>query len=241
MKLLHLSDLHLEKTVHERSMLEDQEYILKQILGIADAEQSRAVLIAGDVFDRTAAPTEALRLFDEFLDGLVRRNVEVYIISGNHDSADRLAFGARLMERSGVHIARAYDGHVARNVLTDAFGAVNVYLLPFVKPVHVRRFFPDAEIVSFSDEVKAIIDHIYIDEGERNILLPHQFVTGAETCESEELSIGGADNVDAEIFFAFDYVALGHLHGSQRVGWEAVRYSGTPLKYSFSEDNHKRQ
>ncbi|MDR1726393.1 MAG: exonuclease SbcCD subunit D [Acidobacteriota bacterium] len=240
MIFLHLSDLHLGKSVHEFPMLEDQEHILKAILGVADAERPQAVLVAGDVFDRTVAPTEALRLFDDFLDGLVRRNVEVFVISGNHDSADRLAFGARFMDRSGVHIARAYDGGATPFRLADEHGEVRLHLLPFLKPAQVRQRFPAPEGATWTDAVKTVIGRMGVDEGERNILLAHQFVTGAKTCESEEASVGGADNVDVEAFAPFDYVALGHLHGAQCVGRETVRYCGSPLKYSFSETGHKK-
>lgn len=235
MKFFHLSDLHLGKSVHEFSMLEDQEYILKVILNIADEEKPQAVLISGDVFDRTVAPTEALRLFDDFLDGLVRRNVEVFIISGNHDSADRLAFGSRLMERSGVHISPIYNCIIKPFILLDEFGELNVFLLPFLKPVQVKRFYPEHEIASWTDAIRTVIEHMDIDVSKRNILLAHQFVTGAATCESEEINVGGADNVDAEVFALFDYVALGHLHGPQSITRSTIRYCGSPLKYSFSE------
>lgn len=240
MKFLHVSDLHLGKTVHEFSMLEDQEHILKVILGIADEEKPQAILIAGDVFDRTVAPTEALRLLDDFLDGFARRNMEVFMISGNHDSADRLAFGSRLMENSGVHISRVYSGHIAPYVLSDAFGEVNVYLLPFLKPVQAKKYFPEIEIATWTEAVRTVIEHLRVDESKRNILLAHQFVTGAVAGDSEEISIGGADNVDAEVFSPFDYVALGHLHRAQSIGRETIRYCGTPLKYSFSEARHQK-
>lgn len=240
MRFLHLSDLHLGKSVHEFSMLEDQEYILNVILGIADEEKPQAVLLSGDVFDRTVAPTEALRLFDDFLDGLVRRNIEVFIISGNHDSADRLAFGSRFMDRSGVHISRVYDGQITPFMLTDENGEINIYLLPFLKPVQIRRFSPDTQISNWTDAVKAVIEHLSVDENKRNILLAHQFVTGSTTCDSEEINVGGVDNVDSEVFVPFDYVALGHLHRAQNIGRETVRYCGTPLKYSFSETHHKK-
>lgn len=240
MKFLHLSDLHLGKSVHEFSMLEDQEYILKIILGIADHEKPQAVLISGDVFDRTVAPTEALRLFDDFLDGLVRRNIETFIISGNHDSADRLAFGSRLMEKSGVYISRVYNGQVDSYVLSDEYGEIHVYLLPFIKPVQVKRLFPECKMENWTEAVKTAVDHMNVDDTKRNVLLAHQFVTGAATCESEEINVGGADNVGAEIFSSFDYVAMGHLHGAQSIGRETLRYCGTPLKYSFSEVNHKK-
>lgn len=235
MKFFHLSDLHLGKSVHEFSMLEDQEYTLKVILNIADEEKPQAVLISGDVFDRTVAPTEALRLFDDFLDGLVRRNIEVFIISGNHDSADRLAFGSRLMESSGVHISPIYNGIIKPFMLSDEFGDLNVFLLPFLKPMQVKRFYPEHEIASWTDAIRTVIEHIDIDVSRRNILLAHQFVTGAATCESEEINVGGADNIDAEVFSLFDYVALGHLHGPQSVTRPTIRYCGSPLKYSFSE------
>lgn len=240
MRFLHLSDLHLGKSVHEFSMLEDQEYILKVILNIVDSEQPQAVLISGDVFDRTIAPTEALRLFDDFLDGLVRRSIEVFIISGNHDSADRLAFGSRMMEKSGIHISRVYNGEIDPYILTDEFGEINIFLLPFIKPVQIKRLFPEIEISTWTEAVKVVVDNLNIDDNNRNILLAHQFVTGAITCESEEFNIGGADNVDAAIFATFDYVALGHLHRAQSIGRETLRYCGTPLKYSFSEANHKK-
>ncbi len=240
MKFLHLSDLHLGKSVHEFSLLEDQEYILKVILNIADEEKPQAILISGDIFDRTVAPTEALRLFDDFLDGLVRRNIEVFIISGNHDSADRLAFGSRLMEKSGVHISHVYNGEIIPFALADEFGALNVFLLPFLKPIQVKRYYPDKEITSWTDAIRTVIEHMEIDASKRNLLLAHQFVTGAATCDSEEINVGGADNVDVEVFAPFDYVALGHLHGSQSIGRPAVRYCGTPLKYSFSEVKHKK-
>lgn len=240
MKIFHLSDLHLGKSVHEFPMLEDQEYILKVILNIADEEKPKAILISGDVFDRTVAPTEALRVFDNFLDGLVRRNIEVFIISGNHDSADRLAFGSRLMEGSGVHISPVYNGTIKPFTLSDKLGELDVYLMPFLKPVQAKRFYPEHEISSWTDAVQIVIEHMEIDVSKRNILLAHQFVTGAETSESEEINIGGADNVDAEAFAPFDYVALGHLHGPQSISKPTVRYCGSPLKYSFSETAHRK-
>ncbi len=240
MKFLHLSDLHLGKTVHGFSMLEDQEYILKSVLGIADTETPDAALLCGDIFDRTVAPTDALRLLDDFLNGLVHRGIEVFIISGNHDSAERLAFGSRLMRLGGVHISPAYNGSIEPFAFTDAFGELRVYMLPFLRPVQIRRFHPDEEIVTWTDAVRAVIHRMDIDASRRNLLLAHQFVTGAATCESEEVNIGGAENVDAEVFAPFDYVALGHLHGPQSISRQTVRYCGTPLKYSFSETAHQK-
>ena len=239
MKLIHLSDLHLGKRVNEISMLENQEHILTQIIQIIDGEQPDAVLIAGDVYDKSVPSAEAVTLFDDFLCRLAKRRLPVLIISGNHDSPERLAFGGRLMERAGVYLSPVYSGSVSPVTLSDEHGEVCFWLLPFLKPSHVRRFFPDETVESYTDAVRTAIRHMAIDTAARNVLLTHQFVTGAQTCESEELSVGGSDNVDASVFDCFDYVALGHLHGPQNiVGSNRIRYCGTPLKYSFSEANH---
>ena len=240
MKLIHLSDLHLGKRVNEFSMIDDQRHVLDQILRVIDAERPDAVLIAGDVYDKPVPTAEAVALLDWFLVELSGRQLQVFVISGNHDSAERMAFGGRLMEQSGVHLAPVYDGTVARWTLTDEHGLVHLYLLPFVKPVHVRRCFPEREIETYTDAVAAAVKAMDVDPAARNVLVTHQFVTGAARCESEEVSVGGADNVDASVFDGFDYVALGHLHGPQTVGRETVRYCGTPLKYSFSEAHHKK-
>ena len=240
MKLIHLSDLHIGKRVNEVSMLEDQEYVLRQILQIIDAEKADAVLIAGDVYDKSIPPAEAVTLFDDFLCRLAKRDLPVFIISGNHDSPERLAFGNRLLEHSGIHISPVYSGKIEPVTLTDEYGAVNFWLLPFVKPVHVKRFYPDEGIESYTDAIRTAIQYMEVDQTVRNVLLTHQFVTGAATCESEELSVGGTDNVDAEVFEGFDYVALGHLHGPQNIGSNRIRYCGTPLKYSFSECGHHK-
>lgn len=240
MKLIHLSDLHLGKRVNEFSMLEDQQYILTEILRIIDEEQPDGVLIAGDVYDKTVPSAEAVALLDDFLVRLAKRDLQIFLISGNHDSPERMAFGGRLMEGSGVHLAPVYDGRVSPITLTDAYGTVNFYLLPFVKPVHVRRCFPEREITTYTDALAAAIEAMGVDTAGRNVLVTHQFVTGAARCDSEELSVGGTDNVDVSVFDPFDYVALGHIHGPQQVGRETVRYCGTPLKYSFSEAGHQK-
>ncbi len=240
MWFIHLSDLHIGKRVNEVSMLEEQEYILRQILQIIDTEKADAVLIAGDVYDKSIPPAEAVTLFDNFLCRLAKGNLPVFIISGNHDSPERLAFGNRLMEHSGIHISPVYSGMIEPVTLTDEHGAVNFWLLPFVKPAHVKRFYPDEGIESYTDALRSVIQHMDMDQGTRNVLLTHQFVTGATTCESEEISVGGTDNVDAEVFEGFDYVALGHLHGPQNIGSNRMRYCGTPLKYSFSECGHHK-
>ncbi|MBQ4112277.1 MAG: exonuclease SbcCD subunit D [Clostridia bacterium] len=234
MKLIHLSDLHLGKRVNEYSMLEDQTDILSKILTVIDEEKPDGVLIAGDVYDKSVPSAEAVVLFDEFLTQLAGRDLEVFIISGNHDSPERMAFGSRLMDRSGIHMSQVYSGKVTPYVLTDGHGSVYVYMLPFVKPAHVRRFFGE-EILTYTDAVATAIDRMEPDPTARNILITHQFVTGAFRSESEEISVGGTDNVDASVFEGFDYVALGHIHSPQNCGSERIRYCGTPLKYSFSE------
>lgn len=240
MKLIHLSDLHLGKRVNEFSMLEDQQYILTEILRIIDAEQPDGVLIAGDVYDKSVPSAESVSLLDDFLVRLAGRGLPVFLISGNHDSPERMAFGGRLMEASGVYLAPVYDGNVRPITLTDGDGPVHFYLLPFVKPAHVRRWFPEREITTYTQAMAAAIEAMGVDPTERNVLVTHQFVTGAARCDSEEISVGGADNVDVSVFEPFDYVALGHIHGPQQVGRETVRYCGTPLKYSFSEARHQK-
>ncbi len=240
MKLIHLSDLHLGKRVNNFPMLEDQAYILERVLEITDGEQPDAVLIAGDVYDKTVPSAEAVALLDDFLVKLADRALPVLLISGNHDSPERLAFGGRLMETRGVYIAPAYCGGVTPVTLEDAHGPVDFWLLPFLKPAQIRRLFPEEGAESFTDALACAIRHMPIDPSRRNVLVTHQFVTGAERCESEELSVGGADNVDASVFAPFDYVALGHLHGPQNVDGARVRYCGTPLKYSFSEVRHQK-
>lgn len=240
MKFIHLSDLHLGKRVNEFSMIEDQEFILKQILGIIDNEKPEAVLIAGDVYDKPVPSAEAVALFDTFLVGLSKRKINVFVISGNHDSAERIAFGGRIMNSAGIHMSPVYDGKIEPVTLTDDYGRLNVYMLPFIKPSNVRVCFPEAQISSYTEAVKTAIDQMSVNPSERNILITHQFVTGASSAGSEEMSVGGTDNVDISVFDGFDYVALGHIHRSQKCGSENVRYSGTPLKYSFSEANdHK--
>ena len=240
MKLIHLSDLHLGKRVSEFSMLEDQRYILEEILRIIDGERPDAVLIAGDIYDKPVPPAEAVGLFDDFLVRLARRETQVFIISGNHDSPERIAFGARLMDRSGIHLSPVYDGHVEPVALEDEHGTVNIYMLPFLKPAHVRRFFPEEEIDSYTDALRTAVRAMEIDPAARNVLVTHQFVTGAARCDSEDISVGGTDNVDVTAFDGFDYVALGHIHNPQQVVRETVRYCGTPLKYSFSEAGHEK-
>ena len=235
MKLIHLSDLHLGKRLNEFSLGEDQEYILNQILEIAEAEQPDAVVIAGDVYDKAIPSVEAVSLFDEFLVRLAGLHIHIFVISGNHDSPERIAFGSRLLEETGIHLSPVYGGSVESVTLEDAFGPVDFYLLPFVKPIHVRRFFPEDPTDTYTQALSTAVGHMNLDEHRRNVLVTHQFVTGASRSDSEEISVGGADNVDSAVFDAFDYVALGHIHSPQHCGSEKIRYCGTPLKYSFSE------
>ena len=239
MKLVHLSDLHLGKRVNEYSMLEDQAFILKRILGIIETEKPDAVILAGDIYDKSIPSAEAVQLFDDFLYQLARLRLEVFVISGNHDSPERIAFGGRLMDASGIHMSPVYNGSVAPVTLTDAYGPVNIYMLPFLKPATVRRFFGE-EIATYTDAVKAAISAMDIDPSARNVLVTHQFVTGAARSESEEVTVGGTDNVDADVFDSFDFVALGHIHSPQNCGSERIRYCGTPLKYSFSEAKDRK-
>ena len=237
MKLVHLSDLHIGKRVLEYPFYEDQAYALNQILDIIRAEAPNAVLIAGDVYDKSIPSQEAVELFDDFIVKLAALKTPVFIISGNHDSAERLAFLSRLIDISGVHFAPVYTGNVKPYKINDEYGAVNIYMLPFVKPAAVRRFFDGENIETYTDAVKACVNRMNLNKSERNVLIAHQFVTGAEKSESEDISVGGVDNVDKSAFDGFDYVALGHLHRPQNVDGERIRYCGTPLKYSFSEVN----
>lgn len=248
MKLIHLSDLHLGKQVNGFSMIDDQKYILKEILRVIDEEAPDAVLIAGDIYDKPLPAVEAVKLLDSFLSALMNRRLPVFLISGNHDSAERLAFGSDIMKNEGLYIAPTYDGTVKPVTLQDEWGDVRIYMLPFIKPVHMRAVLRSMDreqkeidaVVSYTDAVRAAIREMHIDPGKRNVLITHQFITGAETSDSEERSVGGADNVDASVFRDFDYVALGHIHRPQYVERETIRYCGTPLKYSFSEAGHEK-
>lgn len=240
MKFVHLSDLHLGKRINGYSMVEDQKYILLKILNVIDEQKAEAVVIAGDVYDKPIPPTEAVQLFDDFLFRLVERNLQILVISGNHDSPERIAFGSRFMDKSGVHMSQVYNGKNDLVELKDKYGKVNFYMLPFVKPSNVRRFFEDEEINTYTDAVRVAVSHMNVNKKARNVIITHQFVTGAQRSESETIAVGGTDNVDSYVFDDFDYVALGHIHGPQNVGKNTVRYCGTPLKYSFSEISHKK-
>lgn len=245
MKLIHLSDLHIGKRVYGFSMLEDQKYILQQILQIIKKENADGVLIAGDLYDKGIPPAEAVQVFDKFLTQLAELDIPIIAISGNHDSPERIAFGATLLQGRNVYLSPVYDGNVRTVTLEDSYGEVNIYMLPFLKPSIVRhgleeKYQKPLQIESYQEAVETAIKEMNVDTTKRNVLVAHQFVTGAKQCESEELQIGGVDQISVDTFEDFDYVALGHLHSPQKVGRDTVRYCGTPLKYSFSEADHKK-
>lgn len=240
MKLLHLSDLHLGKRVNGFSMLEDQRVILTQIVDLAEEEKVDAVLLAGDLYDKPVPPAEAVTLLDRFLTRLSGGGIPVFAISGNHDSPERLAFATRLLAGEGIHLTAQYQGPQPPFLLQDEYGDVAIYALPYLKPALVRHWNPEADIASYEEAVSYALGQWAVDKTQRNVLLAHQFVTGGVTCESEERSVGGVDQIPAPLFAAFDYVALGHLHGPQSVGRPTLRYSGSPLKYSFSECGHEK-
>lgn len=244
MKFIHLSDLHIGKTILEQALIEDQAYMLNQIIEIIKEEKIDAVLIAGDIYDRSVPSSEAVNLLDEFLNNLIKKiKVKVFIISGNHDSKERLNFGSRIFENDGLYIQTSYDGFIRNVSLEDEYGKLNIYMMPFVKPADVKNYFEE-EINGYDDAFRKIMDKEDVNQKERNIILTHQFITAGnsepEKCESETLVLGGTENVDISNFDKFDYVAIGHIHGPQRIGRDTARYSGTMLKYSFSEVNHKK-
>ena len=210
-----MSDLHIGKRVNGFSMVEDQKYILEKMTDIVKNENPDAVLIAGDIYDKTVPSAEAVRLLDDFIVELSALTAHVFIISGNHDSPERLAFGGRLMEKDGIHISPVYEGRVEPFVLEDSHGKVDIYMLPFIKPAHVRHAFPEKaeEIVTYADAVAVAIESMDVKKERRNVLVAHQFVAGASRSDSEEppLSVGGSDDVGKEVFTPFDYVALGHI------------------------------
>ena len=241
---MHLSDLHLGKSILEQSLIEDQKYILDKIVEIIVEKDIDVVLIAGDIYDKSVPSSEAVRLFSSFLSKMYRLEVKIFVISGNHDSKDRLSFGNELFVDNGVYIEGIFSGKLANIKLDDAYGEVFIYMLPFVKPVDVRGYYPNEEISSYHDAIATIINNTDIDSSKRNIIMVHQFVTAngieVERSDSETISLGGVDNIDVSLFDKFDYVALGHIHRGQQLIRETVRYSGSPLKYSFSEVYHKK-
>ena len=243
MRLFHLSDLHLGKKLNEAPLLEDQRFLLAQIVALVAEHKPDAVLIAGDVYDRPVPSADAVSLLDTFLTRLAELGAPVLLISGNHDSAERLAFGAQLFSTRRVYVSPVFDREhaaIAPVRFTDGHGAVCLWMLPFIKPAHVRAALPDLPCDTYTQAMQSVIGTLFIDPGERNVLLCHQYITGGERAESEEISVGGVDQVDASVFAPFDYVALGHLHRAQSVARPTVRYCGSPMPYSFSEvKDHK--
>ena len=245
MKILHLADLHLGKILQEQSLIEDQEYMLKEIIKIIKNEDIGAVLISGDVYDRSVPPAEAVNLLDNFLKILIKElKIKVFIISGNHDSKDRLGFGSKIFEDEGLYIESKYNGNLRKIEIEDEYGKLNIYMLPFIKPVEVKQYFEDDLENNYNTAINKIIKKEKINKEERNIILVHQFVTAGtvepERSESEVLTLGGIENVDVSNFDDFDYVAIGHVHRPQKIGRDTARYAGTMLKYSFSEINHNK-
>lgn len=240
MKFAHISDLHLGKRIHQFSMIEEQKYILEKIVEIVREEKVDGILLAGDIYDKIYPSAEAVALFDSFLVSLAREEIKVFVISGNHDSPERIAFLGELTKRAGVYLSQVYNGQAEVVDLEDEYGKLHIYLLPFIKPVHVRHFYPEEPIDSYTEAMEVVIKNMNLNKNERNILVAHQFVTGARRSDSEEISVGGLEHVEAGVFADFDYVALGHIHRPQNMGSTKVRYSGTPLKYSFSEWQDKK-
>lgn len=244
MRFIHLADLHIGKRVNGFPMLEDQRYILEQILERTKESAADAVIIAGDIYDKPVPSAEAVDLFDDFLVGLTKLGVMVFLISGNHDSAERISYAGRLLRESQVYISPRFDGTIHPISVSDDYGIVNVYLIPYIHPSLVRNAWPEEKIGSYDDAMRVLLEKSGADPNARNLAVIHQFVTAGgqspEETDSEEKHVGGLDNVDASAFDAFDYVALGHLHGPQRIGRDTIRYAGSPLKYSFSEEKQNK-
>ena len=243
MKLLHLADLHIGKHLHKHSLLEDQKYILDQILAIAEEEQPDAVIIAGDLYQRSNPSPEALTLCSRFLTAVSDLKIPCYLISGNHDSAERVLYLSAFAERCGIHIAGGIPGEITEFRQDDAFGTVHFHLMPYFTPLQLRHSRPGElpELRTYEDAARyALSLHQPTPDSDRHIMVCHQFLTGAICCDSEEPAVGGLDNLPVSLFDQYDYVALGHLHGPQSVGRSTIRYAGSPLKYSFSEVNQKK-
>lgn len=240
MRFLHIADLHLGKQMNDLSLLEDQEAVLQQVLHIASEYRVDAVLIAGDVYQRASPQAEAMALFDGFVSQLAEAGKKVFVISGNHDSALRLSYFASLVKSSGVYVTEAFNGELQHVTLRDAYGELNLWMMPFLRPAQVKRALPEEKISSYQDAVCAVLRHACLDFSKRNLLLCHQFLLGCEVCDSEEWSVGTLEHIDAAVFDGLDYVALGHIHKPQKVLRDTLRYAGSPLKYSFSEARHQK-
>ena len=240
MRFLHLADLHIGKRVNGFSMIEDQKFVFEQVYNVIENEKIDGIIMAGDIYDKPVPSAEAVKLFDEMLTRLVSINLPIFVISGNHDSAERIGFGSDILSVAKVYMSRVYNGNLQKIELEDDYGKINVYLLPFIKPATVKNIYKEAEIKDYDDALEYVLSQEKIDETKRNVIVSHQFVTSAMRSESEEVSVGGLDNVSVENYKAFDYVALGHIHRAQQMGRESARYAGTLLKYSFSEEKHNK-
>lgn len=240
MRFLHLADLHIGKRVNGFSMIEDQKFVFEQVYNVIENEKIDGIIMAGDIYDKPVPSAEAVKLFDEMLTRLVSINLPIFVISGNHDSAERIGFGSDILSAAKVYMSRVYNGNLQKIELEDDYGKINVYLLPFIKPATVKNIYKEAEIKDYDDALEYVLSQEKIDKTKRNVIVSHQFVTGALRSKSEEVSVGGLDNVSVENYEAFDYVALGHIHRAQQMGRESARYAGTLLKYSFSEEKHNK-
>lgn len=238
MRFIHISDLHLGKKVYEYSMLEEQKNALWQVLAAVDEEKVDGIFIAGDIYDKSIPTIEAMEVFDSFLVELSTRNIDVFIISGNHDSSERVGFGAEFFKSKRIYISKAYEGKIQYVDKEDTYGNVRIHLIPFLKPANVRRFHQEAEINDYNSAIRTVVDNMELYKEGRNIVLVHQFITGAVRSQSEESFLGGMDNIEYDLFDEFDYVALGHIHKAQAMGRQQVRYSGALVKYALDEINH---
>lgn len=240
MKVLHTADLHLGRKLNDLSLLEDQRVLMQEIIDIAVSEDVDGVIIAGDIYNKSVPGSDAMMVLNDFVTGLVKHGICIYMISGNHDSSERISYFSDLIRKVGIYTTDTFDGKLQQIHIDDKFGQLTIHLMPFIRPIQVKKFYPEHEINNYEDAVKIVLENSPIDKNVRNILVCHQFVTGAETSDSEEFAIGGLDCIDASVFDNFDYVAMGHLHKPQKVRRETMRYSGSPMKYSLSEANHKK-
>ena len=240
MKFAHLADLHIGKKLNGISLLEDQRYVLNQVVDIVKKEKVDGILLAGDIYQTSQPSSEALSLFDEFLGNLVKANIPCYMISGNHDSEQRIAYFSRLIRKANVFTNELFNGTIQTIKVEDEYGELHIHLLPFIKPIDLKKYYPDEKIDTYQKMMELVIAASNIDYSQRNILLCHQFITGAVTSDSEVFAIGTLDNINHQVFENFDYVALGHLHHPQHVGKDTIRYSGSLLKYSLSEINSNK-
>ncbi len=242
MKFIHLSDLHIGKRLNEVNLIEDQTHILNQILTLIKEVNPDGILLAGDIYDKSVPSSEAVGLFDQFLSNIAQLSIPCFVISGNHDSPERIAFGSSIMKGQKIYMSKVFGGKIEPISLTDPFGEVDIYMLPFIKPAHVKPYHEGSVVETYEEALSHVIRGLNLDLSKRNVLVMHQFITAmgtaVERSDSESISVGGSDNIDVSVFDAFDYVALGHLHKPHKIGRETVRYSGSPLKYSFSETQH---